>query len=182
MPFFFATGTCSYDGTAAFFPVPEGVFDATATSRTTAGTGRQHTLRTQTVFNDSAGRPRRAGPPFLHVGQLSRGGTARQPVSVPSGTRPRQSQSLAQGPPSPLTGSRQRRHPLFSKTPLITKLRTRQPPYLDIPLVDTHAAGELGETGVDGWIDTHFRERFGGALLVGMNWCMGIQQCWSERP
>lgn len=51
---------------------------------------------------------------------------------------------------------------------IITKLRTRQPPYLDIPLADTHAAGELGEAGVDGWIDTHFRERFGGALLVGM--------------
>ncbi|MEB2703997.1 VirB10/TraB/TrbI family type IV secretion system protein [Citrobacter koseri] len=51
---------------------------------------------------------------------------------------------------------------------IITKLRTRQSPYLDIPLVDTRAAGELGEAGVDGWIDTHFRERFGGALLVGM--------------
>jgi type IV secretion system protein VirB10 len=44
---------------------------------------------------------------------------------------------------------------------IITKLRTRQPPYLDIPLVDTRAAGELGEAGVDGWIDSHFRERFG---------------------
>ncbi len=51
---------------------------------------------------------------------------------------------------------------------IITKLRTRQPPYLNIPLVDTRAAGELGEAGVDGWIDTHFKERFGGALLVGM--------------
>ncbi|WP_343517437.1 VirB10/TraB/TrbI family type IV secretion system protein [Citrobacter freundii] len=51
---------------------------------------------------------------------------------------------------------------------IITKLRTRLPPYLDIPLIDTRAAGELGEAGVDGWIDTHFRERFGGALLVGM--------------
>ncbi|EKN6378157.1 VirB10/TraB/TrbI family type IV secretion system protein [Yersinia enterocolitica] len=51
---------------------------------------------------------------------------------------------------------------------VITKLRTRLPPYLDIPLIDTRAAGELGEAGVDGWIDTHFRERFGGALLVGM--------------
>lgn len=51
---------------------------------------------------------------------------------------------------------------------IITKLRTRQPPYLDILLIDTRAAGELGEAGVDGWIDTHFRERFGGALLVGM--------------
>ena len=59
---FFATGTCSHDGTAASFPVPEGVFDATATYRTTAGTGRQYTLRTQAVFSDSTGRPRRAGP------------------------------------------------------------------------------------------------------------------------
>ncbi len=51
---------------------------------------------------------------------------------------------------------------------IATKLRTRQPPYLDIPLVDTSAAGELGEAGVDGWIDSHFWERFGGALMVGM--------------
>ncbi len=51
---------------------------------------------------------------------------------------------------------------------IATKLRTRQPPYLDIPLVDTSAAGDLGEAGVDGWIDSHFWERFGGALMVGM--------------
>ena len=51
---------------------------------------------------------------------------------------------------------------------IATKLRTRQPPYLDIPLVDTSAAGELGEAGVDGWIDSHFWERLGGALMVGM--------------
>lgn len=51
---------------------------------------------------------------------------------------------------------------------IITKLRTRQAPFLDIPLIDTSAAGELGEAGVDGWIDTHFGERFGGALMVGM--------------
>ncbi|MBB0818219.1 TrbI/VirB10 family protein [Escherichia coli] len=51
---------------------------------------------------------------------------------------------------------------------MMTKLRTRQRPYLDIPLIDTNAAGELGESGVDGWIDTHFWERFGGALMVGM--------------
>lgn len=51
---------------------------------------------------------------------------------------------------------------------IITKLRTRQAPFLDIPLIDTNAAGELGEAGVDGWIDTHFGERFGGALMVGM--------------
>ncbi|WP_423274992.1 hypothetical protein, partial [Escherichia coli] len=69
------------------------------------GTGRQHTLRTQAVFSNSTGRPRRAGTPFLHAGQLSRGGTAQQPVSVPSGTRPRQSQSLAQGEPLPPSAS-----------------------------------------------------------------------------
>lgn len=51
---------------------------------------------------------------------------------------------------------------------IITKLRTRQPPFLDIPLVDTSAAGELGEAGVDGWIDSHFAERFGGSLMVGV--------------
>lgn len=55
---FFATGTCSYDGTAASFPVPEGVFDATATSRTTANTGRRRTLQTQAVFNENTDRPR----------------------------------------------------------------------------------------------------------------------------
>nr|CBL47403.1 Pilx10/VirB10-like protein [Photorhabdus asymbiotica] len=51
---------------------------------------------------------------------------------------------------------------------IATKLRTRQAPFLDIPLIDTSAAGELGEAGVDGWIDTHFWQRFGGALMVGM--------------
>lgn len=51
---------------------------------------------------------------------------------------------------------------------IITKLRTRQAPFLDIPLIDTSAAGALGEAGVDGWIDTHFWQRFGGALMVGM--------------
>ncbi|HGJ5904023.1 MAG TPA: VirB10/TraB/TrbI family type IV secretion system protein [Arsenophonus apicola] len=51
---------------------------------------------------------------------------------------------------------------------MITKLRTRQPPYLDIPLVDTAAAGELGGSGVDGWIDNHYWRRFSGALMIGM--------------
>ncbi|KFC07117.1 VirB10 family inner membrane type IV secretion channel protein [Trabulsiella guamensis ATCC 49490] len=51
---------------------------------------------------------------------------------------------------------------------IITKLRSRQSPYLDIPLVDTSAAGPLGEAGVDGWIDSHFGQRFGGAMMVSM--------------
>lgn len=51
---------------------------------------------------------------------------------------------------------------------IATKLRTRKQPFMDIPLVDTEAAGALGESGVDGWIDTHFWERFGGAMMLGM--------------
>ena len=48
------------------------------------------------------------------------------------------------------------------------KLRTNHKPYLDIPLVDSAAGGELGETGVSGWIDEHWLDRFGGALMVGV--------------
>lgn len=51
---------------------------------------------------------------------------------------------------------------------MATKIRTQQPPYMDIPLIDTGAAGELGEAGVDGWIDTHFKDRFLGAAMLGM--------------
>lgn len=51
---------------------------------------------------------------------------------------------------------------------IVNKLRTRQKPYLDIPLTDTNAAGELGEAGVSGWIDQHWIDRFGGALMVGV--------------
>ena len=51
---------------------------------------------------------------------------------------------------------------------MATKLRTRKQPFMDIPLVDSEAAGALGEAGVDGWIDTHFWERFGGAMMLGM--------------
>lgn len=51
---------------------------------------------------------------------------------------------------------------------IVNKLRTRQKPFLDIPLTETAAAGELGESGASGWIDSHWVDRFGGALMVGM--------------
>ncbi|MGW9796898.1 VirB10/TraB/TrbI family type IV secretion system protein [Serratia sp. 121840015-1] len=51
---------------------------------------------------------------------------------------------------------------------IATKLRTQQKPFLDIPLVDTAAAGELGEAGMDGWVDTHFYDRFVGASMLGI--------------
>ncbi|MEY0079143.1 VirB10/TraB/TrbI family type IV secretion system protein [Providencia rettgeri] len=51
---------------------------------------------------------------------------------------------------------------------MATKLRTRTQPFIDIPLIDSEAAGALGETGVDGWVDTHFWDRFGGAMMLGM--------------
>ncbi len=51
---------------------------------------------------------------------------------------------------------------------MATKLRTRQQPFIDIPLIDTAAAGALGEMGADGWIDTHFWDRFSGAMMLGM--------------
>ncbi len=45
---------------------------------------------------------------------------------------------------------------------MATKLRTRKEPFIDIPLIDTQAAGALGEAGASGWIDTHFSDRFLG--------------------
>ena len=47
-----------------------------------------------------------------------------------------------------------------------TELRT--PDHLIIPLVDTQATGQLGENGVAGWIDTHFWERFGNAMMLSI--------------
>lgn len=44
----------------------------------------------------------------------------------------------------------------------------RTPDFKRINLVDTAAAGELGEAGIDGWVDTHFWERFGGALMLSL--------------
>ncbi|QDY44475.1 VirB10/TraB/TrbI family type IV secretion system protein [Candidatus Pantoea soli] len=51
---------------------------------------------------------------------------------------------------------------------MVEKLRTHHKPYLDIPLINSAAAGELGESGVSGWIDQHWLDRFGGALMVGV--------------
>jgi len=45
-----------------------------------------------------------------------------------------------------------------------TQLRTRD--FKKVTLVDTQATGQLGESGIDGWIDDHFWERFKGALLL----------------
>ncbi|HCJ7666323.1 TPA: TrbI/VirB10 family protein [Enterobacter hormaechei subsp. xiangfangensis] len=49
---------------------------------------------------------------------------------------------------------------------LWTELRTPEPGSLQIPLTDTQATGPLGEAGITGWIDTHFWERFGNALML----------------
>lgn len=51
---------------------------------------------------------------------------------------------------------------------MATKLRTRTEPFIDIPLIDSQAAGALGEAGADGWIDTHFLDRFMGAMMIGI--------------
>ncbi|WP_337049927.1 VirB10/TraB/TrbI family type IV secretion system protein [Serratia fonticola] len=45
-----------------------------------------------------------------------------------------------------------------------TELRT--PDGLKIPMVDSQVVGQLGEAGIDGWIDTHFWARFGNAMLL----------------
>ena len=44
----------------------------------------------------------------------------------------------------------------------------RTPDKLQIPLADADVVGQLGEAGVEGWIDTHFSERFLGSMMVGM--------------
>lgn len=45
-----------------------------------------------------------------------------------------------------------------------TKLRT--PDFKLIKLVDSQVVSQLGESGIDGWVDSHFFERFGGAILL----------------
>ncbi|EMB4337269.1 TrbI/VirB10 family protein [Citrobacter freundii] len=47
-----------------------------------------------------------------------------------------------------------------------TELRTPEPGSLQIPLTNTEASGPLGEAGIGGWIDNHFWERFGNALML----------------
>ncbi|WP_341790145.1 TrbI/VirB10 family protein [Rickettsia endosymbiont of Polydrusus tereticollis] len=47
-----------------------------------------------------------------------------------------------------------------------TKLIT--PDFKRIKLIDTQVVGQLGEAGIDGWIDSHFRQRFGGALMLSV--------------
>ncbi|EJM3421879.1 TrbI/VirB10 family protein [Salmonella enterica] len=48
-----------------------------------------------------------------------------------------------------------------------TELRTPEPNALVIPMMDSQAVGQLGENGVDGWIDEHWMERIGNTLLLG---------------
>jgi type IV secretory pathway VirB10-like protein len=45
-----------------------------------------------------------------------------------------------------------------------TKLIT--PDFKRIKLVDSQVVGQLSESGIDGWIDSHFFKRFGGAILL----------------
>ncbi|EOX8956949.1 VirB10/TraB/TrbI family type IV secretion system protein [Enterobacter hormaechei] len=49
----------------------------------------------------------------------------------------------------------------------VTELRTPEPNALVIPMMDSQAVGQLGENGVDGWIDEHWMERIGNTLLLG---------------
>lgn len=49
-----------------------------------------------------------------------------------------------------------------------TELRTPQPNSIKIPMIDAQVVGQLGEAGIDGWIDTHFSERFLGSAMLGM--------------
>ena len=47
-----------------------------------------------------------------------------------------------------------------------TEIRTPEPNALRIPLINSQAVGQLGENGIAGWIDEHWRERIGNTILV----------------
>ncbi|WP_340617418.1 VirB10/TraB/TrbI family type IV secretion system protein [Xenorhabdus entomophaga] len=44
----------------------------------------------------------------------------------------------------------------------------RTPDFKKIVLSNTAASGALGEGGIGGWIDSHFWDRFGGAMMLSM--------------
>lgn len=44
----------------------------------------------------------------------------------------------------------------------------RTPNNLQIPLADADVVGQLGEAGIEGWIDSHFSDRFLGSMMLGM--------------
>ncbi|EPM53379.1 putative conjugal transfer protein TriI [Pseudomonas syringae pv. actinidiae ICMP 19071] len=49
---------------------------------------------------------------------------------------------------------------------LFSELRTRD--FKKVSLIDTQATGQLGESGISGWVDEHFWDRFKGALMLAL--------------
>jgi len=40
------------------------------------------------------------------------------------------------------------------------------PDFHHIKLIDSQVVGQLGEAGIEGWVDSHFFKRFGGAIML----------------